>query len=219
MHKTVMGLLLIAVITLVLSCNKRELKDCPAFKEDFLTHLNYNLGDTLTYTNQINANELKFVVTDISKSDAYKCTTEGFENDGSCPCLNTVDFNITGLGNNMVMLTGLRAEGLDDGVDPISNPIAGYTVFSTDWPIENRFRYNHLFNYAPLLLKSTDSTLPEIEINGITYRDAVQSVVDTLRFANQPRLPELEVWRMIIAEGKGIVQFEDRTTRQIWSLK
>ena len=204
----------IFILLIFFSCDPPVEVSCPAFLEKFRPLLSCEQGDTVVFENQ-NQERLYFVLEEITTSEAYTCTKDGFEYTGDCPCQNIISFRFREREKDIRLDAALWATGYETETDTIGMPFVSFGIYKPAWSHEQSVAYGHGVGYAPLRFGVRDTLLPQVEVGGRIYENVVATNLDTLI---RQRLPELEIWRMLIVEGKGLLQFSDRKTGMVWSL-
>ena len=168
---------------------------CPKYPESKLSWLPYELSDIIKFTDQTDT--IDFVVEETSLTDAYS-----FKNNCKCACEATALFKTT-INHN-----------IDIKIEGHSN----YYGTRTDYEY-NLVKYGGEF-YSPQRSDDfyfsnengeiTNGIIEEYQIGNKIYRNVLELELDTIN-------DEPEIWRLIIADSVGIIQFDDCKSNKTWT--
>jgi|GEM_PF-2023942 len=165
--------------------------DCPEYPESKLSWLPYRIKKTIKFTN--NNDTIKFFIKEASTSDEYS-----FKNNCKCECEANALFK-----TNFDTTTDMRIEGY-------SNFYGNQTYYQYRFlkigENANLPSHNDDFYFSDPGFGSQDEVIPEYTVGDKTYRNVRELKLDTTDWSKP------EIWRVIIADSVGIIQFDDRKT-------
>ena len=174
--------------------------DCPKYPESKLSWLPYQLDNEIKFTN--NFDTISFIINETWVSEGYS-----FKNNCDCAC-----------EANALFKTDIN--------DKINIKIEAYSNFYGD---RTNYEYN-LIKYGGDYYSaqrsddfyfSDENNGIENEINSVytignkTYKNVLELKLDTID-DNSLNWRKPEIWRLIIADSVGIIQFDDCKSRNSW---
>jgi len=169
--------------------------NCPEYPEAKLNWLPYQFDNVIKFSN--NADTIDFIVNETFKSDAYS-----FKNNCKCAC-----------EGNALIKTDIE--------DKIDIKIEGYSNF---YGTRTNYEYNFIKYGGDFYsaLRSDDfyfsienDNIAEYKIDNKVYKNVIKIELDTID-DNSLNWRKPEIWRLIIADSIGIIQFDDCKTRKVW---
>lgn len=175
--------------------------NCPAFPDSELRWMPYKQGDSIKFSD--GDDTIAFIFDESFKTEAYsfkrncKCACEA--NAGIKSAVNTeTDLKIEMFCNYYGDQTSWEFEFIRYGGD-------FYSAQRSDM-----FHFKQLYeDYEPVIFDT-------LTLNSVQYQNVAVLELDTLSAGNENH-KKPEVWRIYIADSKGIIQFDDRSDKKTWT--
>lgn len=193
------NLLCSLILILMTSCFGET--NCPRYPESKLNWLPYKLNDVILFADQ--SDTIEFIIEETFLSDAYSS-----KNNCKCTCEANALFR-TGINNS------------------IDIKIEAYSIYDVD---RTNYEY-YMIKYGGDFYSAQRSdyfyfsdenngiiieTIPEFTVGDKAYYDVLILELDTID-DNSLNSRDPDIWKLIIAESVGIIQFHDRKSGKTWS--
>lgn len=173
--------------------------ECPAFPDSKLSWMPYQPDEIIKFSN--GTDTIEIIVSDTSKS-----ASSTLEKGCSCECGGTAEFRTRENPQVNLMIKGY-AHGDINAVD------YEYSFIKYLDPY-NGYASTYLFFFHD---DDAKDAINGIEINSVIYNNVIKIEHDTIDNGNT-NWKKPEIWRALIADSIGLIQFDDSYTKESWKL-
>lgn len=174
--------------------------DCPKYPESKLSWLPYRLDNKINFTN--NFDTISFIAKETWVSVEYS-----FKNNCDCVCEANALFK-TDINDKI----DIKIEGHSSFYGDRTNYEYNFIKYGGDYYSAQR---SDDFYFSDENNGIENEIISEYTIGNRTYKNALELKLDTIE-DNSFNWRKPEIWRLIIADSIGIVQFDDCKSRNTW---
>ena len=173
---------------------------CPEYPGSKLSWLPYQLDNLVKFSN--NNDTISFIINDNTKSNAYS-----FKKNCKCACEADAQFK-TNVNDQIDLKIAGRSIFFGIVVD------YQYTFIKYGGDLYSALRSDN-FHFSEENDKISEEVIAEYYIADMVYKNVIIIELDTIDdYSFTWQKPE--IWRLLVAESIGIIQFEDCKTREVW---
>ena len=186
---------IIGIIILLSSCWGEIY--CPEFPDSKLNWIPYQENAEIKFS--FGNDTIKFSIDNVHKTDGYS-----YKKNCDCACGANAGFQ-----TKTNLQIGLRIEGFGNYYEQISRYEYSFIKYGGE--------YNSALRSDDFYFSEDENLIPELKVNGIIYNNVIEMRLDTIG-NNSLSWDKPEIWRILLADSIGIIQFENRENNTIWKL-
>jgi hypothetical protein len=202
---------LLLVIFLFPGCFEKE--ECPAYPTEYMKWMPYNMGQTLTFTDGINAFQLKVDQFEVSKKHKV---TKGFDGLYNCPVYAQSDISSSVVYPRINLWSSWGCEDCTTTANMSSVINFSFAVYDMD---DGGYSFGFAFKKDNLFINSDyfgsyykGEILNKYHNGHIEYRRVICLEYDTL-------FMPLDIYKLYVAESVGIIEYVRKKGNQSVYLK
>ena len=187
------------IIIILTNCQSE--KNCPGFPEQDLSWIPYKLNKEIQFSNGIDTTDFVFKVAFVPQS--YNTKDD---------CWIETVFE-TGSNNELELRIEIHSYYWEKSTD------YNYWFLNSENSIDPNLPREYLdeFNFAKINGVINKNILNEIEINDNIFKNVISLELDTNNLKN-PASENPRIWKIMIADSIGLIQFYDRSTHINWTI-